>query len=105
MKTILLTGAGGFVGARIARRLEVVPAPSLRDMDERAVRTMVDQIGPDAIVHTAAISDIGACERDSEASHRANVEIPLWLASKYSLSELFRQLAFNTSTIIAYSIT
>ena len=77
---ILLTGAKGFVGARIAQRLEVIPAPSLRDMDESAVRAMVDHIEPDVIVHTAAISDIGTCERDPEASYRANVEIPLWLA-------------------------
>lgn len=77
---ILLTGSKGFVGARIAQRLEVIPAPSLRDMDEGTVQAMVDRTEPDVIVHTAAISDIGACERDPEASYRANVEIPLRLA-------------------------
>ena len=77
---ILLTGPRGFVGARIAQRLEVTPAPSLRDMDEADVRAMVEDLEPDVIVHTAAISDIGTCERDPEASFRVNVEIPLWLS-------------------------
>ena len=78
---IMLTGPRGFVGARIAQRFEVMPAPSMRDMDERDVRALVERMEPDVIVHTAAISDIAACERDPEASRRANVQIPIWLAS------------------------
>ena len=40
----------------------------------------MEESGAEAIVHTAAISDIGACQADPEASYRANVQIPLWLA-------------------------
>lgn len=73
---IVVTGPRGFVGARIAG----MPAPSLRDFREDDVKRMVDALAPDVLVHTAAISDISACEKNPEASYRANVEIPLWIA-------------------------
>ena len=79
---ILITGAAGFVGRRL---METVPgavaAPSLRNASQEDVRRIVEESGAEAIVHTAAISDIGACQADPEASYRANVQIPLWLAS------------------------
>ena len=79
--SILVTGARGFVGARIMEALpEAVAAPSLRDYTLDQIRRLVDEVQPDATIHTAAISDIGACERDPEASHRANVLLPLFLA-------------------------
>ena len=78
---ILITGAAGFVGRRL---METVPgavaAPSLRNASQEDVRRIVEESGAEAIVHTAAISDIGACQADPEASYRANVQIPLWLA-------------------------
>lgn len=78
---ILVTGARGFVGARVMQALsEAVAAPSLRGMDEAAVRRMVEEVRPDCIIHTAAMSDIGQCERDPDGSYHANVELPLWLA-------------------------
>ena len=79
---ILITGAAGFVGRRL---METVPgavaAPSLRNASQEDIRRIVEESGAEAIVHTAAISDIGACQADPEASYRANVQIPLWLAS------------------------
>ena len=79
---ILITGAAGFVGRRL---METVPgavaAPSLRNGSQEDVKRIVEESGAEAIVHTAAISDIGACQADPEASYRANVQIPLWLAS------------------------
>ena len=78
---ILITGAAGFVGRRL---METVPgavaAPSLRNASQEDVRRIVEESGAAAILHTAAISDIGACQADPEASYRANVQIPLWLA-------------------------
>ena len=78
---ILITGAAGFVGRRL---METVPgavaAPSLRNVSQEDVKRIVEESGAEAIVHTAAISDIGACQADPEASYRANVQIPLWLA-------------------------
>ena len=78
---ILITGAAGFVGRRL---METVPgavaAPSLRNASQEDVKRIMEEKGAEAIVHTAAISDIGACQADPEASYRANVQLPLWLA-------------------------
>ena len=77
---ILLTGAKGFVGARIADAMEVVASPSLRDFDEKDVKRLIDSVQPDAIIHTAAISDIPTCAKLPEESYKANVTLPIWLA-------------------------
>lgn len=76
---ILLTGARGFVGSRIAEAMEGIPAPSLRTMTDDEIRRLVEETGPDVIIHTAAVSDIGECAKNPEGSCRANVEIPLAL--------------------------
>ena len=77
---ILLTGVRGFLGSRIRQTMEVIPAPSLRDMGREEIARLVGETAPDVIVHTAAISDIGACQANPEGSYRANVELPVWLA-------------------------
>lgn len=78
---ILVTGAKGFVGARLMKDMEnVIAAPSLRGMTEDDVKRMVQESGADTIIHTAAISDIPTCEQDPEASYTANVLLPVYLA-------------------------
>ena len=86
---ILLTGARGFVGARIAAAFPVIAAPSLRDMTEDDIKRMVDEMEPDAAIHTAAVSDIPTCEKDPNASYYANVRLPLWLAKTGVKAVLF----------------
>ena len=87
---IVVTGPRGFVGARIMAALpDAVPAPSLRNMTEEDIRRMMERLAPDAVIHTAAISDIADCARDPEASYRANVEIPLWIAQTGVKAVLF----------------
>ena len=58
--SILVTGPRGFVGARVMDELgpEAVPAPSLRDYREEDILRMVDDLEPEVIIHTAAMSDI-----------------------------------------------
>lgn len=77
----LVTGPRGFVGARIMDELpDAIPSPSLRGADRDTILRLVEETQPDVIIHTAAISDIPTCEKNPEASYRANVEIPVWLA-------------------------
>ena len=76
---ILLTGANGFVGSGLKKAFpEMISAPSLRQTAEDEIRRIVEDC--DTVVHTAAISDIGSCEKDPEASYRANVMLPVYLA-------------------------
>jgi len=78
---VLVTGATGFVGQKLMQMLPgAVACPSLRNATGEDVRRMVEESGADVIIHTAAISDIGACAKDPEASYAANVQLPVYLA-------------------------
>ena len=78
---ILITGATGFVGGEIMRRCQgAIASPSQRDATEEGILRTVGESEADVIVHTAAISDIGACAANPEASYRANVCLPILLA-------------------------
>lgn len=80
---ILVTGASGFVGHKIMEMCkDVIAAPSLRGMSDDEIKRLICESGADAIIHTAAISDMGVCEKDPEASYYANVEIPIYLAKE-----------------------
>ena len=44
-------------------------------------RKIVEESEADVVIHTAAISDIGTCQKDPQSSYFANVQIPLYLAA------------------------
>ena len=78
---ILVTGARGFVGHKLMEHYgDAIAAPSFRNASEDEVRRIVEESGADVIIHTAAISDIGTCEKNPEASYHANVTLPCYLA-------------------------
>lgn len=86
MQKLLVTGAGGFVGARVCQQWSgkfeflTFPRGFLAAADEDAVRRFVTDNRPDLILHTAALSDTGYCAAHPEESYRANVLLPEWLA-------------------------
>ena len=79
---ILVTGARGFVGARLMKELEgAIAAPSIQGMNEEQVKRIVEESEADVIIHTAAISDVRTCEKNPEKSYHANVLLPVYLAN------------------------
>ena len=81
LEMILVTGAGGFVGSKIMEmRNDVIACPSLRGLSEDEIKRIVEESGADTIIHTAAISDVGKCQKNPEDSYIANVKIPIYLA-------------------------
>lgn len=80
---ILITGARGFVGSRAMDCFpDAVAFPSelLRAADAERIAAYVDEQHPELIIHTAAISDIGTCEKHPQDSYKANVLLPIALA-------------------------
>lgn len=78
---ILVTGVSGFVGNKIMEMCkDVIPCPSLKGANEDTIKKIIEERQVDTIIHTAAISDIGTCERNPEESYIANVMLPVYLA-------------------------
>ena len=82
---VLLTGAGGFIGGVLRRRLEGHeltaaarrPGPGLTVLDlgdAGAAGRLVRELRPDAVVHAGAVSKIEPCEADPEGTSAVNVE-------------------------------
>ena len=86
---ILVTGATGFVGQAILQFCpDAVACPSLRNASQEDIRRILEESGADTIIHTAAISDIGACQADPEESYLANVQLPVFLAKAANHAKL-----------------
>ena len=79
---ILITGTTGFVGHKLkASYKDAIAAPSLRNATQDMIKKIVEESEADVVIHTAAISDIGTCQKDPQSSYFANVQIPLYLAA------------------------
>ncbi|MCI9421676.1 MAG: NAD(P)-dependent oxidoreductase [Dorea sp.] len=80
MKKLLVTGASGFLGRRIAEfyseKYELY-TPGHKEMDitdREKVSAVFHDFKPNFVIHSAAVSDVGMCERDPEGSWRINVD-------------------------------
>ena len=78
-RRLLLTGASGFVGRHMMSALAraypeaTVAAPGFDLRDGAATETAVRDICPDVCVHLAAVSSLGAAQRDAERAWRVNL--------------------------------
>lgn len=82
MKKLLIAGAQGFVGTRAVQyyrdkyEISSVPSKLLHNADSEEIYRFTEKVNPDIIFNLAAISDTNSCEKDPEASYRANVILP-----------------------------
>ena len=76
------------------------PHGFLADADETAVRRFLEKTQPDILLHLAALSDTGYCQQHPEESHRANVELPVWMA-KGALDTGAKLVAFSSDQVYA----
>ncbi len=91
MKRLLITGASGFLGYHLlrvaAKDWEVYGITNSNSFDfvntvgvscdicnYIRLGNLIEDIEPDAIIHTAAISDANFCQQNKELSHEVNVE-------------------------------
>lgn len=81
MGPVLVTGARGRLGAALSAFLsragEKVKAVSREDIDlgqKDNVAEIVERISPSLIFHTAAMTNVDACEREPEQAYRDNYE-------------------------------
>ncbi|MEJ5992851.1 SDR family oxidoreductase [Pedobacter sp. Du54] len=100
MKTILVTGSNGLLGQKITEkilkeggvnlvatakgvnRFPVKKGYEYAEMDisdAEAVRTVVEKYKPDAIIHTAAVTNVDIAEANKELAFKLNVEAVLTL--------------------------
>ena len=94
MKRVLITGSNGLLGQKVVELLsrsnnynllltsrqeqsvfqdEVLSYRRLDVSDKQEVRSVLDEIEPDVIINTAAMTNVDQCETDREAAWRANV--------------------------------
>ena len=106
MKKILISGAGGFVGARVLQQwsgkaeLSTFPRGFLVRASREDVLRFIAQEQPDVVLHLAALSDTSFCQQHPEESYRANVEVPVWMAEGASAAGA-KLAAFSSDQVYA----
>jgi dTDP-4-dehydrorhamnose reductase len=90
MKKLLVTGASGFLGSNVCRvaqaswevfglyRTKPMSIENVKTMqadlaDREPFETMFREVRPNAVIHCAAFPDPNECQKNPDASYRANV--------------------------------
>ncbi|HEY0898961.1 MAG TPA: SDR family oxidoreductase [Sphingobacteriaceae bacterium] len=102
MKKILVTGSNGLLGQKITERVlkqkdvELIATSrggnrypvkagyvyeDLDICDQARIREVLTKHRPDSVIHTAAMTNVDACEQDKEECYRLNVEAVGFLVS------------------------
>ncbi len=82
---ILIAGARGYLGQRFLERFPDAYIPSLDIAEQSVVRSVLDEIRPDAVVNCAGKTgrpNVDWCEDHKQETVRANVTGPLILAEE-----------------------
>ncbi len=80
MQKILITGASGFVGSRVAKAMQgryelLTPSHAAFDITSgESIKRYLEAHRPHAILHLAALSNTGYCEEHPEESYLVNVQ-------------------------------
>ncbi len=86
-KKIVITGASGFLGIRLLDKFSEeyeVYGPNRMQMDITdldCIKRYLNDVRPQYIIHCAAVSDIGQCEKYPEKSHEINVTATVAIAN------------------------
>lgn len=97
MKSILITGASGFVGGHVVDRLSTTEAVTAQYRNRRyagqfpngicldltridELQGLLESLHPNVILHTAAMSNLDQCEKEPDTAHKINVLVPKVLA-------------------------
>ncbi|MBV6646586.1 MAG: NAD(P)-dependent oxidoreductase, partial [Cyclobacteriaceae bacterium] len=106
---IMITGANGLLGQKLVQKLSTDPRKNViatargtnrnpvgnytyhtMDIaDEQQVASIVDQLRPDVIINTAAMTQVDDCERDQDLCRCLNVEAVRYLVKACDLSNVF----------------
>ncbi|ACU05608.1 SDR family oxidoreductase [Pedobacter heparinus] len=109
MRTVLVTGSNGLLGQKITERLLVTNQfgliatakggnrfpvtegytyAEMDILDPENVKAVVEKYQPDAIIHTAAMTNVDTCEAEKELAYQLNVEAVKTLVSLCELHNI-----------------
>lgn len=115
MKKLLITGASGFLGWNIIQQAKTdwtifgtflshflkIPACTFVQVDLtrfNSLKRLFDQIKPDAVIHTAAISSANYCQQNRKDAYKINTEASVNIAGLCSDLEI--PCLFTSSDLI-----
>ncbi len=105
MRSLLITGASGFLGGHLCRyfqadwqmwgtyHTQAVAHPGIQMLsldltDEQSMQACWEQARPDAVIHTAALSNAGQCQQNPDLSYQINFAGTVQLAKRCAQAEI-----------------